>query len=171
MNPLLRMLLRPLDVGREAGRADVLVVLGAALSRDMRSLGPALEERVVEGAAAFRRGLAPAMIVTGKLEASLMKVRAIELGVPAEAILLEHTALTTRENALFSAELMRRHGLERALIVTQPYHRLRAVTAFRRAGVEASALGFVSARTPPRQVFREYGALAVYGLRGWLHLY
>jgi uncharacterized SAM-binding protein YcdF (DUF218 family) len=168
MSRVVRWLTRPLDVGCEAERADVLVVLGASLSPDRRRLGPALEERVVEGAAAFQRGLAPVMIVTGRLEASLMRARAIELGVPAQAILVEHTALTTRENALFSSRLMSQHGLARALVVTQPYHRLRAVAAFRRVGVDAVAIGFVSDRGRPRQVLREYGALAVYGLRGWL---
>jgi len=161
------LLARPLDVGRDGARADVLVVLGAALAPDGR-LGPALEERVVEGAAAFRRGMAPWMLVTGCIEAAAMRARALELGVPASSILVEHTATTTRENAIRSAELMRGRGLVRACIVTQPFHRLRAVTAFRRAGVEAEALGFVSERGPARQVVREYGALLVYGLRGWL---
>jgi uncharacterized SAM-binding protein YcdF (DUF218 family) len=162
------LIARPLDVGSASVRADVLVVLGAALSPDRTRLGPALEERVVEGAAAFRRGLATRMIVTGRLEASLMRGRAIELGVPDEAILLEHSAMTTRENAVRSAELMRRHQLQTALIVTQPYHRLRAVAAFRRAGVEAEALGFVSRRSTARATLREYPALVAYGLRGWL---
>ena len=97
-----------------------------------------------------------------------MRERAVELGVPREAVLLEHTALTTRENALFSAELMRQYELRSALLVTQPYHRLRSVAAFRRAGVDARALAFESERSTPRAVLREYGALAVYGLRGWL---
>jgi uncharacterized SAM-binding protein YcdF (DUF218 family) len=168
MREWVRLLAWPLDVGRDAARADALVVLGAALTPDRKRLGPALEERVVEGAAAFHRGAAKRMIVTGRLEASLMRERAIELDVPAEAILVEHTALTTRENALFSAELMRRHGLRTALIVTQPYHRLRAVAAFRKVGVEAEALAFVSRRLNARSTVREYGALVAYGLRGWL---
>ena len=147
---------------------DVIVVLGAALSPD-GGLGPALAERVEAGAAAFHRGLAPKMIVTGALEATAMRTRAVELGVPFEAILLEHTALTTRQNALFSSALMRAHGFRRALIVTQPYHMRRAVAAFRKVGVEAEPLRFPSARNSLRQVAREYVALAIYGLRGWLY--
>jgi uncharacterized SAM-binding protein YcdF (DUF218 family) len=168
MSFLLRTLERPLDVGRAAASADVLIVLGAALTPNMKRLGPALEERMMAGATAFSRGLATRMIVTGKFEAALMRERAVELGVPRDAVLLEHTALTTRENALFSAKLMRDHGLRTALLVTQPYHRRRAVAAFRRAGVDARALAFESQRSNARAVVREYGALAVYGLRGWL---
>ena len=65
-----------------------------------------------------------------------MKRRAVKLGVPAERVLVETAALTTRENATGCAAIMRAHGLARALVVTQPFHRARAVAAFRRAGVD-----------------------------------
>jgi uncharacterized SAM-binding protein YcdF (DUF218 family) len=167
-NPVLSMLTLPLDVGVRSVKADVLVVLGAAMTPDGR-LGPALDERVRVGVDAWHRGVAPKILMTGKYEATAMRARALELGVAESAILLEHTALSTRENALFSSELMRVHGLARALIVTQPFHRLRAIAAFRKLGIDAQALAFPSERVTPRQVFREYGALAVYGLRGWLY--
>lgn len=160
---------RPLRLEATERRGDVLVVLGAALAPD-GTLGPALAERVEEGAAAFRRGLAPAMIVTGALEAEAMRARAVALGVPKAAILLEPTARTTRENALASSALMRAHGFSRALIVTQPFHVRRSVAAFRRVGVEADPLPFRSAVTTARQAAREYVALAVYAARGWLLL-
>lgn len=99
-----------------------------------------------------------------------MRARAVALGVPNAAILLEPTARTTRENALASSALMRAHGLCRALIVTQPFHVRRSVAAFRRVGVEADPLPFRSAVTTARQAAREYVALAVYAARGWLLL-
>jgi uncharacterized SAM-binding protein YcdF (DUF218 family) len=147
--------------------ADVLVVLGAALTPDGR-LGPALAERVEAGVSAWKSGLAPRLLMTGAYEASAMRQRAIELGVPAEAILLEHTALTTRENALFSGEILRQNGLRRALLVTQPYHRRRAVAAFRRTGISAEALKFRSQRDTLKQHGREVVARLVYRLRGWI---
>jgi uncharacterized SAM-binding protein YcdF (DUF218 family) len=146
---------------------DALVVLGAALAAD-GSLGPALAERVEAGVAAWKAGRAPLLLMTGALEASAMRARAVELGVPRASILVEHTALTTRENALFSREVLRAHGLERVLIVTQPYHRRRGVAAFRRVGIEAEALDFPSVRQPLRAVLRELPALVVYKLRGWI---
>ncbi len=97
-----------------------------------------------------------------------MKQRAVELGVPSDVILIEHTALTTRENALFSGEILRRQQLLRALIVTQPYHRRRAVAAFRRVGIQAKALKFRSQRDTLRQHGREVVARWVYRLRGWI---
>jgi uncharacterized SAM-binding protein YcdF (DUF218 family) len=153
----------------EVAPAEVLIVLGAALAADGR-LGPALEERVVAGVAAWRQGLAPRVLMTGRFEAAAMRARALELGVPAEAVLVEHTARSTRENALFSSELLRRHGVRSALIVTQPWHRRRAVSAFRKVGVDARSLPFASTRVGVRQLLRECVALVAYGLRGWLAL-
>jgi uncharacterized SAM-binding protein YcdF (DUF218 family) len=147
--------------------ADVLVVLGAALRSDGR-LGPALAERVEAGVAAWKRGHAAHLLMTGAREASAMRARAVELGVPHEAILIEHAALTTRENALFCREVLRAHGARRVVVVTQPYHRRRGVLAFRRVGLHAEALEFPSVRPPPRAVLREVVALVVYKLRGWI---
>jgi uncharacterized SAM-binding protein YcdF (DUF218 family) len=164
---LLRLALRPLRAPQAEGPFDVIVVLGAALTPDGR-LGPALAERVEAGADAWRRGLASRLLVTGAFEAEAMRRRAVELGVPFEAILLEKTALTTRGNAVASAEILRAEGLRRALVVTQPYHQRRSIAAFRRAGIDAAPLVFESRRNPPRQIAREYVALAIYAVRGWL---
>jgi uncharacterized SAM-binding protein YcdF (DUF218 family) len=145
---------------------DVIVVLGAALGPD-GDLGPALAERVLAGVEAWRAGRAPLLLMTGKFEAEKMKRRAVKLGVPGEQVLVEPTSLTTRENALRCAEVMRAHGLGRALVVTQSYHRPRSVAAFRRAGVTAEALAFVG---PTRLKWhaRELVARLVYRARGWI---
>ena len=145
---------------------DVIVVLGAALTPD-GELGPALAERVHFGVAAWRDGEAAKLIMTGIHEAQKMKARAMSLGVPGEAILVEHQARTTRENAVHSAALMRRHGLTSALLVTQGYHRRRAVATFRHAGVVAQAMLFPS-RSHLEQIAREIVALAFYKSRGWI---
>jgi uncharacterized SAM-binding protein YcdF (DUF218 family) len=143
---------------------SVLVVLGAALLPD-GDLGPALAERVEVAVAAWKRGVAPRMLMTGAVEAEAMKRRAVHLGVPADVILVETRALTTRENALFSAEIL---GLgTRVLVVTQAYHRARSVGAFRRAGLVAEALEFPS-RIPPRRArLREFLARTIYRMRRW----
>jgi uncharacterized SAM-binding protein YcdF (DUF218 family) len=145
---------------------DVIIVLGAALTRE-GELGPALAERVHFGVAAWREGQAPKLIMTGIHEAQKMKARAMSLGVPDGAILVEHQARTTRENAIHSAALMRQHRLTSALLVTQPYHRPRAVAAFRRLGVAARAMRFPS-RPRLKQIARELVALAFYKSRGWI---
>jgi uncharacterized SAM-binding protein YcdF (DUF218 family) len=150
-----------------AAGCDVVVVLGAALGPE-GDLGPVLAERVLAGVEAWRAGRAPMMMMTGRYEAELMKRRAIKLGVPAERVLVETGALTTRQNATGCAAIMRAHGLSRALVVTQAFHRARAVAAFRRAGVAAEALSFVHAPTRWRLSARELAARVVYRARGWI---
>jgi uncharacterized SAM-binding protein YcdF (DUF218 family) len=146
---------------------DVIVVLGAALT-PAGDLGPALAERVRAGVEAWQRGAAPWLMMSGVHEAAKMKARAVEMGVPAERVIVEGRATTTHENAVNCAELMRRQNLQHALVVTQAYHRRRAVAAFRRAGVAASAFRFPGQKARPRRVAREWVALAVYKLRGWI---
>jgi uncharacterized SAM-binding protein YcdF (DUF218 family) len=146
---------------------DAIVVLGAALAAD-GGPGPALAERIAAGAEAFHRGLAKIVVMTGALEAQIMCDRAVTLGVPREAILLEPTALTTRTNAVACAALLHPRAIARVAIVTQPYHRRRAVAAFRKVGFDAEAVAFASRRNPPRQRLREIVARAHYRLRGWI---
>ena len=145
---------------------DVIVVLGAALGPE-GDLGPALAERVLAGVEAWRAGRAPMMLMTGRYEAELMKRRAVKLGVPAERVLVETAALTTRQNATGCAAILRARKMSSALIVTQSFHRARSVAAFRRVGVAAEALPFADAMTRWRMRARELVARAVYRARGW----
>jgi uncharacterized SAM-binding protein YcdF (DUF218 family) len=145
---------------------DVIIVLGAVLGPE-GDLGPALGERVYHGITAWRAGLAPVVIMTGKHEALKMKARAIKYGIPDDKILTEPTARTTRENALRCAELMRAHHFERALLVTQAFHRRRALASFRRCGVDVEPLRFLGLESAKLRL-REVIALGVYKLRGWV---
>jgi uncharacterized SAM-binding protein YcdF (DUF218 family) len=157
------------------GAVDVIVVLGAPVTRD-GALGTSLRERVEAGAAAWHARRAPWLLVTGGrtrdaavTEAEAMRRHALARGVPDQAILVEDRARSTVENARFAAALMRERGLERALLVTQPYHLRRSLALFTRAGVAARPLvldeswiyrgGWTSLRAL-RWVAREYVILA-----------
>ena len=67
-------------------------------------------------------------------EAVHYRRRAIELGVPPEAILIEPRATNTRENIEFSRQLMAEHGLqpESAVIICRPYQQRRAYSTCRK---------------------------------------
>lgn len=130
-------------VGRRdgAGRADVIIVLGAKVLDGVRA-SPALRARVERGVALFHRGLAPRLLLSGggprgpPSEAEIMRRIAAAQGVPDGAILLEPESRNTAENAYLSAAMMRRHGFASAIVVSDPFHLLRARQWFRRAGVE-----------------------------------
>lgn len=141
------------QVGRsdESRVVDALVVLGAAQYDGRPS--PQLQGRLDHALQSWRDGLAPLIIVTGgKLqedrftEAEASAKFFTDAGVPTAAIALENTGHTTRESLLGVREILRSRGLHRILIVTDPYHALRARLIAQDLGLRA----FVSpTRTSP----------------------
>lgn len=128
--------------------AQAIVVLGGAVRPPEQADGfPDLSEaadRVWHAARLYHAGKAPLLVLSGgsdptvsaTSEAAAMRVLLRELGVPDEALLLEEASRNTRQNARFSAELLRARGIERILLVTSALHMARARLAFERAGLE-----------------------------------
>lgn len=120
--------------------ADVIVILGSKVYPDGQP-GPALTRRTQHAVALFREGLAQRLICSGGLgtypptEAEAACGLAEKLAVPPAVILLEAQAHSTEENALYTASLMRAHGWQTAILVSDSYHLYRAALLFRRAGV------------------------------------
>jgi uncharacterized SAM-binding protein YcdF (DUF218 family) len=131
--------------GRREGAvpAEVLVVLGARVLPGGVPSG-ALVARVEKAVALYRGGLAPRLLFSGGTglhppsEAQVMRALAVRLGVPAEACLLEEQSHSTEQNARFSAGLLRGLGLQRAVVVSDAYHLLRARQYFRLQGLEVA---------------------------------
>ena len=126
----------------EARPADAIVVLGAAQYDGRPS--PVLKARLDHGIALYERGLAPKLIVTGgrgvgdtTTEAAVGRRYAIRHGVPARAILVEDVGRTTNESMDGVAEIMRRWGMRRAVLVSDPFHMLRLDILARRHGITA----------------------------------
>ncbi|MGQ0505601.1 MAG: YdcF family protein [Myxococcaceae bacterium] len=130
---------------KDARRASpVIVVLGArVLEGGVPS--SALYARVAHGVALYRQGLAPLLLFSGGVgsyppsEAQAMLKMALAAGVPREACLLEEESHSTEENADFSAKLLQARGIHEVLLVSDPYHLLRATRYFRRAGLTPHA--------------------------------
>jgi uncharacterized SAM-binding protein YcdF (DUF218 family) len=55
------------------------------------------------------------------------------VSVPEDRVLLDETAMSTFDNAVGSARVMRSRGLASAILVTSPYHMRRAIVEFRTA--------------------------------------
>jgi uncharacterized SAM-binding protein YcdF (DUF218 family) len=139
--PLIGAISRRLDAVPDPGPADAIVVLGAGSARDGVLSSPSLR-RFLGGVLLFRRGLAPRLLFMGPayqgspVEAETRAALARELGLPAEAILVEGRGLTTRQEAEFAAQRMRELGGRRVLLVTDAQHMHRARRFFERAGLE-----------------------------------
>ncbi|MGI5482997.1 YdcF family protein [Streptomyces lavendofoliae] len=93
----------------------------------------------------YRRGLAPLLVFTGATspttrermprgEAMHYQERALELGVPSAAVLVEPRARNTGENIRFSRELLQEAGVEvsSVLLISKPYEERRAYATARK---------------------------------------
>jgi len=127
-------------------RADAIVVLGCRILPSGRPGAPAVR-RAAAAASAYQSGVAPWVIASGgrrwggQAEARVFRRELCEAGVPDAAIIEELCSLSTYENAIFSAAVLRRLAGKprpRAAIVTCPFHMPRALSNFRATGVDAS---------------------------------
>lgn len=139
--PLAGAISRRLDSYPEPRPADAIVVLGAGAGRDGVLSNQSLR-RLVGGLVLYRRGLAPRVIVMGPgyqgspIEGEIRAALAREVGIPADALLVEGRGLTTRAEAALAARLLMEKGMQRVLLVTSAQHMRRARLLFERAGVE-----------------------------------
>lgn len=154
-------------------RADVAVVLGAKVYADGR-LSLVVEERVRTGCQLYAEGLVGHILFSGGPgvgavhETDAMRRRALELGVPAAAILLDPDGWDTDRTAENTLRLCRRHGWKRILAVSQFFHLPRIKLAFHRHGSEVYTVPSVQLnrlRYLPYFMAREVAAWWVYYLR------
>jgi uncharacterized SAM-binding protein YcdF (DUF218 family) len=110
---------------------DVAIVLGAAVWTDKPS--PVFQARIDHAILLFEKGQVGHLLFTGGLadgdelsEAEAAKRYAVERGVPESAILMEEESRTTHENLSNAKREMKRRGLRSAVIVSDPFHMLRA---------------------------------------------
>ncbi len=57
------------------------------------------------------------------------------LGVPEEAVIKEGKSLNTRENAVFTKEILDRRNIDTIILVTSGYHMPRAKRVFEKLGI------------------------------------
>jgi uncharacterized SAM-binding protein YcdF (DUF218 family) len=124
-----------------AAPADAIVVLGAAQYRGRPS--PVLRARLDHGVVLYARGIAPRLVLTGGIaegdtasEAAVSRAYVLAAGVPDSAILLENEGRTTRQSLAGVARMLRARNMERVVLVSDPFHVLRASRLARREGLE-----------------------------------
>jgi uncharacterized SAM-binding protein YcdF (DUF218 family) len=120
--------------------ADAILVLGAAQYNGRPS--PVLRARLDHALDLHDRGYADILIFTGGVgagdtlsEAEVSRRYAVRHGVPDSLILVERQGVTSAQSVGAAAALMRAHGLETALVVSDSYHMMRLDILLRRAGV------------------------------------
>lgn len=177
--------------------ADAIVVLGGSTANNRPNWFQAYDRsttvaRVDTAARLYHAGRAPHVIVSGAAlegnvsEAQIMSNALRQHGVPAAAILQENKSLTTYENVIYTAELLKEEKLDHVLLVTSALHMPRAMGVFRGQHVQVTAAGSPPQIVVPddpafsfwlpsmqvlsasRSIVKEYVGMLVYWLRGWL---
>jgi uncharacterized SAM-binding protein YcdF (DUF218 family) len=126
----------------EEPKGDVLIVLGAEELGD-GTIGMVSYWRSVYAVRAYRAGDFQRIVISGGSQgntespsvARAMSDFIVASGVPREAIWLEEHSQSTRENALFTATLIRNWPGKKVLL-TSDCHMRRAHRAFARVGID-----------------------------------
>jgi uncharacterized SAM-binding protein YcdF (DUF218 family) len=125
----------------QAQKADAIVVLGAAQYVGRPS--PVLRARVDHAVSLWKRGLAPALILTGGTgvgdttsEAAVARKYAMSRGIPDRAIVLEINGRTTSESMRAVARIMDDREQTSVILVSDPFHMLRLSILARRHRLE-----------------------------------
>ena len=136
--------------------ADAIVVLGAAQYRGRPS--PVLRARLDHAVELYAQGLASRLVLTGGIaegdtasEAAVSRSYVLQAGVPDSAILLENDGRTTEQSLRAVAALLEARGLERVILVSDPFHLFRASVVARRHGL--------TVRTSPTRTDDAWGRL------------
>lgn len=182
--------------------ARAIVLLGAGTTtvlgreQDLQVLTPVAASRVLEAARVFRALNRPWIISSGGVRrpskasrpsAMPMRDALVSLGVPDDRIIVESSSLSTRDEAVIIAPMLRAIGADSCVLVTSQSHMPRAERAFRAQGVTAvpavapdyppnfpDEAGF-SMYWPDHEGFRlstalvhEWAGYMYYRWRGWL---
>lgn len=130
---------------------EAIVVFGGGLepayaAQPQPLAGESTYRRAMHAAWLYRRGKPLPVFVSGgpsgagdTVIADVARQVLEGAGVPADRIHLERRSTSTQENAVYTAELLRRHGIRKVALVTDGYHMRRAQSCLRRQGIDVIA--------------------------------
>ncbi|MDV2502435.1 MAG: ElyC/SanA/YdcF family protein [bacterium] len=182
--PLTWWVAAPLKINQPPRRVEAIVVFGGGVG-ETGNPGKSTIERARYAAQLYRDGFAPMVLFSSGYvyrtnDAENMKLVAVSLGVPKEAILLEQRSGNTYENVLYSSEPLRARGIADILLVSSPYHMRRAQLTFLK---QAPELKVTYTPVPYSQFYdrhggnrwrqiraiaHEYGGILYYWWKGWI---
>lgn len=142
-----------------SGEFDCVLVLGAGLWDGEPS--PMLKERLDFGLQVYNTGCTDRMLMSGDHgresydEVNAMKDYAIESGVPANNIFMDHAGFSTYESMYRARDVF---NVEKLVIVTQKYHLYRAVYDARKLGLDAYGVAAEELKYPIYNDIREAAA-------------
>lgn len=146
---------------------DYIIIHGCGLRAD-GSVTKLLSGRLDKAISVYRKSkVKPVLIPSGgqgtdecRSEASAMTEYLISKGIPAESIVPEAKSTTTRENLIFSNEIIKsRGGSKRTALISDNYHVYRCLSIARELKMTCSGIGSrVAFYFWPSAVIREFAA-------------
>jgi uncharacterized SAM-binding protein YcdF (DUF218 family) len=158
---------------------SVLIVLGGSALED-GIIGQSSYWRSVYALRAYRKTPFPKIIVSGGGRfhpADLMRDFLVASSVPADHITVEDHSLSTRENAVYTKQLVAGNN-QGLVLLTSDFHMFRALRVFRKAGLNVAPRPFpdiakrsssLTERWPAFfELCEESVKTAYYWVRGWI---
>lgn len=153
-----------LMVEHAPGEGEVIVILGGEPRfRPPRAL------------ALYQSKLASTIFVSGDGDGKTVRRWLVKHGVPGEAIQMESSSTSTRENADFTVPKLRERGVQRVILVTSWFHSRRALACFQQAAPEMEFISLPTTEDRPQHgwpsryerqmILREYAKLFGYWVR------
>ncbi len=121
---------------------DCILVLGCGVRQD-GTPSLMLSDRLDAAIELYNAGVSQRILMSGDNsskdydEVGVMKAYAIEHGVPAEAIYMDHAGFSTYESMYRAKEVF---GIEKMVVVTQKYHMYRSLYIAQNLDIEAYGL-------------------------------
>ena len=118
---------------------DCVVVLGCGVKPDGQP-SDMLADRIAQGIALYERGASPKLLMSGDHgrsdydEVNTMRNVAVEAGVPADDVFMDHAGFSTYESMYRARDVFQ---AKRIVIVSQKYHLYRALYVAERLGLDA----------------------------------
>lgn len=99
---------------------------------------------------------------SGPSNASVMKTRALDAGVPIWDIFIDETSESTEQNAINSDKIFKQQNFRKVILVTSGYHQRRAFLEFSK---HASGVRIIN---NPVTIDKDWSSYWWLSLRGWL---
>lgn len=156
-------------------RGDILILLSAAAD-DANGISYSSYWRARMAVLAWKTGSFKTVVISGRTGPGILNFLVAE-GVPRNAIVTESRSTSTRENALYTADLIRNMPGKKVLL-TSDFHMYRAIRVFRKVGIDATPMAVPdvlhdtqnwSGRFSGFEMMAvESAKITYYRLRGWM---
>ena len=182
--PLSRMLVTGLVRSDTLRPADAVLVLGTRMQSDGDPTAAQLS-RLLRGLELLKDGLAPRLIITElpppyAVQQPFAQAMLTRFKPEAELVVLRPT-LNTHDEAVITADYMRKRGLKRVIVTTAPTHTFRSAALLEALGLEVMAAPSRETRFDletldrPEERLMSFGSMIhehlgifVYRRRGWI---